>query len=142
MSPASEGALRLGPGQVLEVVADTPEQAVVISTWDPEGAPGPAHFHPSQDESFSVLGGVFTVGQDGVARADYRAGDTFTIRAGTAHRMWNASADTTRARWEVTPGLGTLRMWRRLDRGGPLAKVAVLLRHRREFRLRKVSSAP
>jgi hypothetical protein len=29
-------------------------------------------------------------------------------------------------------------MWRLLDKGGPLAKPTVLLRHRREFRLRKV----
>lgn len=130
--------LRLGEGQSLEVLEDQPDRAVVVSTWSPHGAPGPSHVHPEQVEEFEVLEGVLTVEQDGVPARVHAAGETFVVPRGVAHRMWNDSDGPTRARWQVTPGLGTLDMWRRLDRGGPLAKPTVLLRHRRELRLRRV----
>lgn len=130
--------IHLGPGQMLAVQADTPDRVVVVSTWSPNGTPGPSHYHPEQTEHFEVLEGVLTVEQDGRSSERYEAGATLTVGSGVAHRMWNASDAPTQARWVVTPALGTLAMWRGVARGGVRAKLTVLLRHRREFRLRGI----
>ena len=42
-------------GQTIEFVTDGEELLVMESTYKPGGAPAPAHFHPDQEETFTVL---------------------------------------------------------------------------------------
>jgi hypothetical protein len=51
--------LRLTPGQTVTIRSSTPELLEVEGSWGPGGKPPPAHYHPAQDEVFTVmLGGA------------------------------------------------------------------------------------
>jgi quercetin dioxygenase-like cupin family protein len=114
--------------------------------WEAEKARPPVHVHPHQDERFEVLEGELTV-QLGRKTRVLRAGETLEVPRRTAHRMWNASERTTRARWEVRPALRTQEMFAAIDRsrdyraqprtGGMtlLGAAPVLTRFSDEFRL-------
>ena len=65
------------------------------------------------------------------------AGGGFSVAPGETHGM-TADGVATRARWTITPGLGTEAMFRGLaaaSAGGRLAQLRVLARHRAEMRL-------
>jgi quercetin dioxygenase-like cupin family protein len=83
--------------------------------WAAEETRPPAHIHPHQDERFEVLEGELTV-QLGRKTRVLRAGETLEVPRRTAHRMWNASGATARARWEVRPALRTQEMFEAIDR--------------------------
>lgn len=65
-----------------------------------------AHYHPFQDEDFTVLEGQLTVRINGAVRA-LKAGDTLHIPKNAVHSMWNASTDKTVVNWKVRPALDT-----------------------------------
>lgn len=84
--------------------------------WDAGELRPPPHLHPHQDERFEVLEGELTV-QLGKGKARLlRAGETVEVPRRTAHRMWNASDQPARARWEVRPALRTEEMFAAIDR--------------------------
>jgi mannose-6-phosphate isomerase-like protein (cupin superfamily) len=64
------------------------------------------HYHPAQEEDFSVISGELTVKMNG-SIAVYKAGDHFYIPKGVAHAMWNASSEKTVINWQVRPALST-----------------------------------
>lgn len=134
-------AIALGPGQRLEVVSRARDAIEVVSTWDADGTPGPAHLHPEQVETFMVLEGVLTIELEHGAPVEHEAGERIVIPAGVVHRMWNASAAVTRASWRVEPALRTLELWRAMG-GSLLAKVTGLVRFRREMRLARLPERP
>jgi len=65
-----------------------------------------AHYHPLQDEDFTVLEGELTVVMNRAKRI-YHAGESFHIPKGTVHSMWNATDCCTRMKWQVRPALHT-----------------------------------
>lgn len=65
-----------------------------------------AHYHPLQDEDFTVLEGELTVLIDQAKRI-YRVGESFHIPKGTIHSMWNATDSRTLMNWQVRPALDT-----------------------------------
>jgi quercetin dioxygenase-like cupin family protein len=75
-------------------------------TYRPHSSPPPDHFHPLQEEQFTILEGAMRVRRDGV-EVTYEAGDTFTVPAGAVHRMFNPGDETARLRWQVRPALQT-----------------------------------
>lgn len=66
----------------------------------------PAHYHPHQDEDFSVVAGELTV-QIGQELTTLRQGDHLHIPRNTIHVMWNQSAADTVVNWQVRPALDT-----------------------------------
>ncbi|MDF8266101.1 cupin domain-containing protein [Luteipulveratus flavus] len=138
--------IRLSDHGHLEITSSDADCLAVLATYEPgEGKP-PAHFHPQQEERFEVLTGMLRVETDGTT-TDHAAGESFTIPAGTVHRMWNGGTVTTTARWETRPALRSEEWFRGLDRlardASALGKArpdalgfaAHAARHRDEFRL-------
>jgi quercetin dioxygenase-like cupin family protein len=65
----------------------------------------PAHCHPSQTETFTVIEGAVRATIDG-DEAVYETGATFDVPAGTVHQM-APERGPARTRWEVRPALRT-----------------------------------
>ena len=128
--------IQLGPHQRLTVVESTPERLVVESAWHADADEPLRHYHPTQREDFEVLEGRLRVVRDGRTEV-VDAGSGFSVAPGETHGM-TADGVATRARWTITPGLGTEAMFRGLaaaSAGGRLAQLRVLARHRAEMRL-------
>lgn len=66
----------------------------------------PPHYHPQQEEDFTVLKGELSVRIDGQVKV-LKAGDTLHIPANTVHAMWNHSDQPTAVNWKVRPALHT-----------------------------------
>jgi len=128
--------IQLAPHQRLTVVESSPERLVVESAWDADADEPLRHYHPTQREDFEVLEGRLRVVRDG--RTDVvDAGGRFSVAPGEIHGM-TADGVATRARWTISPALGTEAMFRGLaaaSAGGRLAPLRVLARHRDEMRL-------
>ena len=93
-------------GQTIRFLEEADGVLVMESTYEPGGAPAPAHFHPAQDERFTVLAGAVRAGVDGEART-LREGDVLEIPAGTAHEFGGHAEEAGTVRWEVRPPLRT-----------------------------------
>lgn len=78
----------------------------VEALYPPHSQAPTEHYHPSQEERFEVLQGEITAGLDGHVKA-YKAGETFTIPAGTHHWMHNAADEPARVLWQTRPALQT-----------------------------------
>lgn len=70
------------------------------------GDPPPMHFHPHQDEQFTVLSGWLVV-QYATHITEYRSGDIIVIPRNTLHGMWNGYEGRTELYWEVFPAMRT-----------------------------------
>ena len=93
-------------GQTLEFVSETDELLVMESSYERGGAPAPAHLHPAQEETFTVLEGSVRSSIDGEERI-LREGDVLVIPAGTAHEFGGDPDAAGTVRWEVRPPLRT-----------------------------------
>jgi|GraSoiStandDraft_4_1057263.scaffolds.fasta_scaffold147534_2 quercetin dioxygenase-like cupin family protein len=128
--------IHLTAHQVLTVLESAPERLVVESAWDAKAGDPLRHLHPTQREDFEVLEGRLRVLRD--ERTEIvDTGGRFTVEPGVVHGM-TSDGVATRARWEITPALGTEAMFRGLaaaDARGRLAQLRVLAGHRAEMRL-------
>lgn len=118
------------------------------STWNPNSAEPPLHFHPLQHETFKVLSGELTVRLHDTIR-HLKAGDELQIAPNTIHAMWNSSSGTVTALWRVEPAMKTEFLLEaaasmansgKLRRGGklhPLQAALLIREYRHEFRLAK-----
>lgn len=100
-------------GQTIEFVTDTEELLVMESTYKPGGAPAPAHFHPDQEETFTVLSGAVETVVEGEPRT-LRKGDVLVIPAGTPHVFGGHATEPGTVRWETRPGLRTREFFERM----------------------------
>ncbi len=66
----------------------------------------PAHYHPNQDEDFTVLSGELTVQLEGQTKT-LRQGDRIHISRNVVHSMWNQSDEEAVVNWRVSPALDT-----------------------------------
>lgn len=137
--------LRIGSGTFRVVRADA-DCFELEATYAPHGSPPPRHLHPRHDEHFEIRSGTLTVDLgDGVV--EYGAGQSFDVRRGTPHRMWNANDQPVQLRWRNTPALrcesyfrGLTELYETAARRGrdspdPLALAAHAHRHRDLFQL-------
>jgi quercetin dioxygenase-like cupin family protein len=76
------------------------------STWKPFSKEPTPHFHPRQEEEFTVLRGELTVRIDGEIKK-LTAGQQVFISRNTVHSMWNSSDAHTVVNWKVVPALET-----------------------------------
>jgi mannose-6-phosphate isomerase-like protein (cupin superfamily) len=133
MSPTQ---IQLTPYQVLTVLESGLDRLVVESAWDARAGDPLRHLHPTQREDFELLEGRLRVLRDERTEV-VEAGGRFTVEPGVVHGM-TSDGVATRARWEITPALGTEAMLRGLaaaDPRGRLAQLRVLADHRAEMRL-------
>ena len=128
--------IQLTPHQRLTVLESTSQRLVVESFWEATAGDPLRHCHPTQREEFEVLEGRLRVVRDQRAEV-VEAGGRFSVAPGVVHGM-TSDGVATRARWEITPALGTEAMFRGLaaaDARGRLAQLRVLADHRAEMRL-------
>jgi len=83
-------------GQLLEMEA-------TYNTYSNEPA---AHYHPLQEENFTVIEGELTVRIDGQIRV-LKAGDVLHIPKYEIHSMWNDTDARVKVNWKVAPALET-----------------------------------
>ena len=134
--------LNLNAHQTLQVVASSPAALELESTWRPGGGAPRTHWHPTQREEFEVLEGALTVEIDGQPVRVLRPSDPLQVPPRTAHRMWNASTEVTRASWRVTPAQRAEKMFRTIAGGlNPVTAMVLLWKYRREMRLGKPRQA-
>ena len=65
-----------------------------------------AHYHPRQEEDFTVLAGALTIRINGQLKVLY-AGDRLHIAPNNVHAMWNNSDEKTLVNWKVKPAINT-----------------------------------
>jgi len=85
----------------------------VEAIYQPAKKFAPEHFHPSQEEQFTVLSGKLMTNINGVIR-EYTAGESFTIPPKTPHGMYNAGTEEVRFQWKIYPALHTEFFFRRV----------------------------
>lgn len=64
------------------------------------------HYHPQQEELFTVIEGQINVRINGSVK-QLKKGDQLRIGPKTVHSMWNASSTQAVVNWKVTPALST-----------------------------------
>ena len=64
----------------------------------------PAHYHPYQEEDFTVVSGELTVKID-AQTITLKKGDTLHIPRNKIHSMWNRSDSKTIVNWKVRPAM-------------------------------------
>lgn len=118
------------------------------SVYSKKGKEPVRHYHPYQDEIFTILSGKLTVRINNEVK-EYLPGEVLQLAKGTIHSMWNNSAEETKVNWKVWPALQTEESLRTLvglandgktnDEGVPgLLQVALTARkYSREMRLEK-----
>ena len=123
---------------LVKTAADTGGELLEMEAGYSGGDLPPSHFHPKQDERFTVLEGSMRAVIGGTDRV-YTAGETFDVPAGTPHQM--AATEPSTVRWEVRPALRTEEFFTQIydaRAGGKLHALlrtsAVLVEFRDEFR--------
>ncbi|MXV52902.1 cupin domain-containing protein [Pedobacter sp. HMF7647] len=97
-------------GQVIQYInssSDTSgEMLEMEATYPPFSREPPSHYHPSQEEFFTVLSGELTVRIDHHIQK-YQPGSLIHILPGKTHSMWNNSNKPAVVNWKVYPALDT-----------------------------------
>lgn len=76
------------------------------STWRPYSVRPVLHYHPDQQEDFTVIAGELTVRVNNTMRV-LHPGDTLRIMANEPHAMWNDSHQPAVVNWKVRPAKNT-----------------------------------
>lgn len=105
---------RLPSGEVVEVLAESPELLVLRATWPP-GPRTPAHRHPGMRERWEVLSGRAVIDVEGTT-SELGPGDVAEAAPGQRHRGWAGEAPAV-VRIEMRPALRWHEVVRRLSEG-------------------------
>lgn len=91
----------------LQTAKDTKGKLLEMeASYRPYSTEPPLHYHPHQDEDFTIIKGQMTVRMGGkILLLDEN--DTLHIPANTTHSMWNNSANIAVINWKVRPALST-----------------------------------
>lgn len=76
------------------------------ATYKPGSKEPPQHYHPFQEEDFTIIKGQMTVRIDGTINV-LQQGDTLHIPSKKSHSMWNDSDTESVVNWKVRPALTT-----------------------------------
>jgi mannose-6-phosphate isomerase-like protein (cupin superfamily) len=92
----------------LQTSADTGGRLLEMeATWYCRSKEPVPHYHPYQEEDFSVISGELTVRLGGGDIRTLRAGDRIHISVNQVHSMWNAGEGRTVVNWQVRRALDT-----------------------------------
>jgi quercetin dioxygenase-like cupin family protein len=128
---ATKGQELHGPGVTLTILDLEPDRLVMQAAYDGTGDMPPAHCHPSQCETFTVLSGHMRTIVGGAERT-YGPCETFDVPPGTMHQM-AAEGGAARIRWEIRPPMRTAEFFETLY--GGKASEKFLDEFKDEFRL-------
>lgn len=109
-------------------------------TYAPHSSPPPPHYHPHQEETFTIMTGEMTTQVNGVDRI-YKAGETFVVPKSAPHKMYNAGSEEAQVTWQVRPALNTEAFFESIwtlaeaKRDGLVQMAVVIQAHKNEFRL-------
>ena len=133
----------------IQTSRDTAGQLLEMeSSLRPHSTEPVPHYHPHQEEDFTVLWGELTVRINGTLNR-LKPGDTLHISRHTVHSMWNDSDQPTVVNWQVRPALNTEQLLEtgmglatdgktRADGTPPFLQAVVMVHHfRNEYRLAK-----
>src|SRR3954447_11784872 len=146
MQDLTPEVLRLTGSETVTIRASSPELLEVEGSWEGDGKPPPAHYHPGQDEHFEVLEGRLKLKVEGEEH-ELGPGAAVDIPRETPHQMWNPFDTPARATWQTRPALRTEDWFRAIDglhregrvgkngMPGPLAFGLLLSEYRDVFRL-------
>jgi quercetin dioxygenase-like cupin family protein len=91
----------------LQTSDDTGGELLEMESKFQPNSKGPVpHYHPSQEEYFTVLEGEISVRTIDVVRV-LRQGDKFRLKKNQVHSMWNHSSNIARVNWKVMPASET-----------------------------------
>lgn len=76
------------------------------TTYEGHSKEPPEHYHPHQEEDFTIISGELTVKINGQKKI-LRAGEHLHIAKHTVHAMWNDSTNKTVVNWKVSPAMDT-----------------------------------
>ena len=76
------------------------------SLFQPHSTEPVPHYHPLQEEYFTVLEGEISVRTNGQLQV-LKQGDGLHVKKEQVHSMWNHSDKTTRVNWKVMPASDT-----------------------------------
>jgi quercetin dioxygenase-like cupin family protein len=76
------------------------------SLFQPDSTEPLPHYHPFQEEDFTVLEGEITVRINGGLKV-LKQGDRLHIKKAQPHSMWNHSSNKARINWKVMPASDT-----------------------------------
>lgn len=76
------------------------------SLFQPNSIEPVPHYHPLQEEYFTVLEGEITVRINGGLQV-LKQNDKLHLKKNQVHSMWNHSKNTARVNWKVLPALDT-----------------------------------
>lgn len=85
---------------------DEKDELIMIMSYNRKGTPPPMHYHPCQEEYFTVLSGQLELTMHGLTKK-LEAGEGFVVPANTPHAMWNGGDRYTEVKWVVRPALHT-----------------------------------
>lgn len=100
-------------GQTIVFLSEAGEkdELVMKMSYNRKGTPPPMHYHPCQEEYFTILSGQLELTMDGSSKK-LEAGEGFIVPANTPHAMWNGSEGVTEVKWVVRPALHTAAFFR------------------------------
>lgn len=76
------------------------------SLFQPDSKEPVPHYHPLQEEYFTVLEGEISVRTNGQVKI-LKQGDNLYLKKNQVHSMWNHSLNIARVNWKVIPSLDT-----------------------------------
>ena len=98
------GGIRI---KFLQTASDTNGKSLEMeAAYNPGSKEPPQHYHPSQEEEFTIIKGEMTVRIDGQLKV-LKQGDVLHISSNKSHSMWNNSAAESVVNWKVRPALNT-----------------------------------
>lgn len=93
----------------IQTAAETSGELLEMeATYKPGGTLNPniQHYHPHQDEAFTIVTGEIATLIGGQQRV-YTAGESFEVPRGTIHVMANESEEPVVVRWQVRPAMNS-----------------------------------
>jgi quercetin dioxygenase-like cupin family protein len=91
----------------LQTGKDTAGQLLEMrATFEARSLEPALHYHPFQEEDFTVLEGELMVKMPGETLV-LKAGDSLHIAPGINHAMWNGTNKTTVVNWQVRPAMNS-----------------------------------
>ena len=92
----------------LQTGADTNGELLRMeSTYHAASKEPPPHYHPHQDEDFTVVEGEINIRIKGQGIKVLKKGEHLHIPKNTVHTMWNSTGNRTVVDWVVRPALDT-----------------------------------
>ena len=78
----------------------------VAVTYPPRSNLPPVHYHPSQEETFEVKGGLIRACFNGEEHV-FQDGDVFVVPPGTRHQMHNDADEPGKVIWQTRSAMKT-----------------------------------